>query len=139
MDTVFVNDMSGAVHTLLSIVDNGSCFHVVAYLRAGRGTPPASAVKDAFINAWASWAGMLQSVVADRGKEFAGPVLDYFQQHGVATDFASLEAPWHIGRGERQGAIFKDAFEKVTYDQHVVGEKQVREVIPIIVQNKNEM
>eukprot|EP00969_Alexandrium_andersonii_P025075 1095783-Alexandrium_andersonii.AAC.1 len=61
MDTAFVNDMSGAVHTLLSIVDNASCFHVVAYLRPGRGTPPASAEKDAFIAAWASWAGMPQA------------------------------------------------------------------------------
>eukprot|EP00969_Alexandrium_andersonii_P011591 504670-Alexandrium_andersonii.AAC.1 len=63
MDTAFVNDMSGAVHALLSIVDNGSCFHVAGYLRPGRGMPPASAAKDACIAAWASWAGMPQAVM----------------------------------------------------------------------------
>ena len=82
---------------------------------------------------------MPQSVKMDRGKEFTGPVLDYFTQHGVQTDFASLEAPWHARRGERQGSIFKDSLAKVVYDQHIIGETQICEAIPIIVQNKNEM
>ena len=139
IDSLFIHDMSGAVHTCLSIVDNGSCFHVVVYLRPGQGTPPASMIKDAFTTAWSAWAGLPQGVMMDRGKEFSGPVLDYFSQHGVQTDFAALESPWHIGRGERHGGIFKDAFHKVVYDQHVVGESLLRDAIPIVTQSKNEM
>ena len=82
----------------------------------------------------------------DRGREFAGPVLafvgpvlDYFSKHGVRTDFAGLESPWHIGRGERHGSIFKQALSKVVYDQHIVGESRLREIIPIVTQIKNEM
>jgi len=139
LDSIFVHDMAGAVHTCLSIVDNGSCFQVVVYLRPGYGTPPASSIKEAFTNAWSAWAGLPQGVMMDRGKEFSGPVLDYFSQHGVQTDFAALESPWHIGRGERHGSIFKDALHKVVYDQHVVGEASLRDAIPIVVQSKNEM
>ena len=139
LDTLFVHDMSGTVHQCLSIVDNGSCFHVVCYIRPGVGSPPAGTIKELFTLAWAAWAGLPQSVMMDRGKEFAGPVLDYFSQHGVQTDFAALESPWHIGRGERQGGVFKDAFHRVVYDQHVLGEQGVRDTIPIVSQSKNEM
>ena len=68
LDSIFVHDMAGAVHTCLSIVDNGSCFQVVVYLRPGYGTPPASSIKEAFTNAWSAWAGLPQGVMMDRGR-----------------------------------------------------------------------
>ena len=56
LDVFEEKDASGAIHQFLSIVDNGTTFHVVAHVGLGLGQPSSRKCLAKFLSRWVSWA-----------------------------------------------------------------------------------
>ena len=57
IDVLELHDYQGQCHMLLNIVDQGTNFQIVWYLRPGYGQPSSSECLKAFQQAWTNWAG----------------------------------------------------------------------------------
>ena len=49
-----------------------------------------------------------------------------------------LEAPEHIGRGERHGGIIKSAMKAVIREHNVIGKDQMKQVAIIAMEGKSD-
>ena len=67
IDVLELHDFKGRCHMFHNIVDHGTNFQIVWYLREGWGQPSSRECLSAFQQAWTNWAGWPEEVVTDRG------------------------------------------------------------------------
>jgi hypothetical protein len=125
-------------YSFLSIVDNGTTFHMVVLVRTGGGTPSSLKCWDKFVQHWVSWAGLPKVVTVDRGSHNRGAFAANLSAAGVYIRQAGLESPEQIGRGERHGGMFKKSFKRVIHDNHVVGKREMSIAAMETLVTKNE-
>ena len=77
-------------------------------------------------------------VRVDRGKEFMKDFANNLTQHGVELDGIPLEAPWLLGKGEKEGGNWKEIWRRVAQDCQVQGLEETRTTSTIATQVKNE-
>ena len=135
-DAFEIVDSAGAKHTVLSLVDLGTKFHVAGRVSDG-GTPSSKVCAD-FINlSWFAWAGAPKYFVCDQGVHNRGKVASLMRSFGVEIRLAGRQAPWQIGRTERHGGILKSMLKRVMTAQQVSGESDVAAAISYCTQTKN--
>ena len=97
LDVFEEKDASGALHQFLSIIDNGTTFHVVCHIGMGTGQPSSRRCLSMFLSRWVSWAGWPKIVGTDRELHNRGALSHALSHHGVYQRQAPLENPETIG------------------------------------------
>ncbi|CAE7025469.1 GIP, partial [Symbiodinium sp. CCMP2456] len=115
-DLFYIHDSEGQRHQLLSIVDFSSAYHVVVPV-ARKDTPT---LERAFCENWINIFGAPSVVAVDmeNGLEKSlGRISDWT---GTRVRTAAGQAHHQAGYTERQGAIWKEIFQRVCEEQSVV-------------------
>ena len=120
IDVFYNQDMAGDTYGWLSMVCNGTTYHVIALVCEGNGNPKSSKCLHKFESRWTGWAGFPAYVTTDRGLHNRGAFAKGLIANGVRLRTAGLEAPEQIGRGERHGGIIKGLMKSVIKHHHVV-------------------
>ena len=128
LDCFEVRDGANNRHTVLSAVDLGTLYHQ-AWWVAGGGVPKSSICAEAFLNGWIMAYGPPHSVVCDRGMHNQGRMKDLLRIHGIMLRYTGVEAPFQLGRGERQGGLFKELLYAAMEERQVIGVNQVKTLI----------
>ena len=86
---------------------------------------------------WIQWAGPPKSCLLDRGVHNRGRFVELLNAYGIEIRFGGLEAPYQLGRTERQGGILKDILKSIIEDKQVIGTEEIKMVISESVTIKN--
>ncbi|OLP82755.1 Ribosomal RNA large subunit methyltransferase J [Symbiodinium microadriaticum] len=127
-DAFEVVDAAGQKHTVLSLVDSGTKFHVAGLVASG-GTPSSKSCAEFINTAWLSWAGPPAIFQVDQGVHNRGQVSSLMRSHGVEIRQAGRQAPWQIGRGERHGGILKAMVKRLVTAHQLSGESAISAAI----------
>jgi len=138
IDIFYNHDMAGTTFGWLSIVCNGTTFHVITLVCEGAGTPKSAKYFKKFESHWVRWAGFPLVVSTDRGLHNRGTFSRGLCANGAYLRQAALEAPEHIGRGERHGGIMKSVMKTLIKPHHVIGKEQMKQVAVVANQVKND-
>ncbi|CAE7485137.1 RE2 [Symbiodinium sp. CCMP2592] len=135
-DAFEIRDAAGQKHTILSVVDSGTRFHVAGWVAPG-GTPTSRACAEFLNTAWFSWAGAPRIFSSDQGVHNRGHVAALLRANGVEIKMAGVKAPWQIGRAERHGGILKAMMKRVIAMGHLTGEFAIKAVASQCAATKN--
>ena len=120
LDAFEIHDAAGHRHTILSMVDMATKYHVAVRV-AGVGTPTSKSCADAMNNSWISWAGAPAYVGTDQGVHNKGRLSALLTSQGTQIRVVGLHAPFQLGSGERQGGIFKEIMKKAIQERQLQG------------------
>ena len=137
-DAFEVIDATGGKHTILSLVDSGTKFHVAGRVSSG-GTPSSKVCADFINTAWLSWAGNPKIFQADQGVHNQGQVASLMRAHGIEVRQAARQAPWQIGRGERHGGILKAMIKRLITAHQLSGDMSISAAVTQSTAVKNSM
>ena len=137
-DAFEVVDASGHKHTILSLVDSGTKFHVAGRVAPG-GTPSSKSCAEFINTAWVSWAGPPAVFQVDQGVHNKGQVASLMRAHGVEIRQAGRQAPWQIGRGERHGGILKAMVKRLVTAHQLAGDFAIAAAVTQSAAVKNGM
>ena len=119
-DVLEVIDSKGARHSVLSLVDMSTHYHVA--IRVGNGGTPSSQVCAQAINSsWISWAGPPKSFVSDQGVHNRGKVSAMLTAMGTEIRRTGTRAPHQLGVAERHGGMFKEMMMRAIHDRQLHG------------------
>ncbi|CAE7822217.1 GIP [Symbiodinium sp. CCMP2456] len=133
-DLFYIHDSEGQRHQLLSIVDFSSAYHVVVPV-ARKDTPT---LERAFCENWINIFGAPSVVAVDmeNGLEKSlGRISDWT---GTRVRTAAGQAHHQAGYTERQGAIWKEIFQRVCEEQSVV-KSDIHLAIGAVSSAKNQL
>ncbi|CAE7949958.1 unnamed protein product, partial [Symbiodinium sp. KB8] len=125
LDCFEVRDVNRHRYTVLSAVCMGTLFHTAAVVAPDGGVPSSRRCLDAFRTMWLNWAGPPRRIVLDRGTHNRGVFSENMTAMGIELRFVGTEAPYQLGRGERQGAVLKQIV------QHVIEARQLDDLASI--------
>ena len=125
LDCFEVRDVNRHRYTVLSAVCMGTLFHAAAVVSPDGGVPSSKRCLDAFRTMWLNWAGPPRRIVLDRGTHNRGVFSENMTAMGIELRFVGTEAPYQLGRGERQGAVLKQII------QHVIEARQLDDLASI--------
>ncbi len=126
VDVLDLHDYEGKCHLFLNIVDQGTNFQMVVWLREGAGQPKSRECAEAFMERWVSWAGWPKNLVCDRGLHNRGRFSRMLGAHGICPRNIGLESPEQLGRTERHGDIWKMNAKRVIRHRKVRGSAEMR-------------
>ena len=119
-DCFEVHDSVGNRHTIMSIICLGTLYHQAFWVAPG-GVPKSQICAESFLQGWLQPFGAPQIFTCDRGVHNQGRFRDLMRIHGIHLRYAGLEAPYQIGRTERQGGILKEICGGGTADRWSAG------------------
>ena len=132
-------DAAGERISFLSIVCNGTLFHVVAMVSPGGGTPSSRKCAAKFAASWVAWAGWPFCVTRDRGVHSRGVFAQVLSAHGVYLRTAGVEAAEQIVRCERHGGLIKQNLSLVVTACGIEGKAAMKMAAATCVSAKNEL
>ena len=132
VDTLHLYDLSGHKVTVLSIMDVGSGYHVVAPV-SGR---KAEEYTKCFLKSWVAWAGAPQSTLVDQESGLTKDFPEELEKHGIRVNYTAGQAHWQNGHIERQNEWFRQIFDRVK-DHVSMQDHEVEWVLASTAQAKN--
>ena len=136
MDFIYIHDVAGETHTILSIVDDASHYHVLQRM-AGRTTEH---VISALVNGWFRFFGPPENILLDA--EGAMKSLDFQEmaaQAGCTMRFVPADAHWQLGRAERHGAVAKEIANRIIVQHGVQTAEEMEMVVTMAGFAKNQL
>ena len=115
-----ITDAKGARHSILSMVDMATHYHVAVRVAAG-GTPPSKVCADAINMSWLSWAGAPRTFTCDQGVHNRGRVAALLQSQGTEIRRTGARAPYQLGTAERHGGLLKEMLKRAVHDRQLFG------------------
>ena len=128
VDCFEIHDSAGNRHTVLSMLCLGTLFHQAWWVATG-GVPRSGVCAEMILNGWLQPYGAPQLFTCDRGVHNQGRVKDLLRIHGIQLRYAGLEAPYQIGRTERQGGIFKEILKAAIEERQIIGVQDIKMLI----------
>ena len=135
-DCFEVHDSVGNRHAIMSIICLGTLYHQAFWVAPG-GVPKSQICAESFLQGWLQPFGAPQIFTCDRGVHNQGRFRDLMRIHGIHLRYAGLEAPYQIGRTERQGGILKDIIKSAVEDQQIVGVQDMKMLVMECTMVKN--
>ena len=132
VDTLHLYDLSGHKVTVLSIMDVGSGYNVVAPV-SGR---KAEDYTKCFLKSWVAWAGAPQSTLVDQESGLTKDFPEELEKHGIRVNYTAGQAHWQNGHIERQNEWFRQIFDRVK-DHVCMQDHEVEWVLASTAQAKN--
>jgi hypothetical protein len=137
-DVFEVHDAAGARHSVLSLVDVATKFHVAG--RVGGGGVPSSRICAQMINTtWLSWAGAPDYFVCDQGVHNRGKVAHLLEAHGTTIRQTAARAPFQLGVGERHGGLLKEIMKRVIHERQLQGADDIAALCSEAAKVKNSL
>eukprot|EP00435_Cladocopium_sp_Y103_P052575 s19_g16.t1 len=119
-DVFEVHDSNGARHSILSLVDVATKFHVAGRV-AGGGVPSSKICAEMINTTWFSWAGAPDYFVCDQGVHNRGKVAHLLTSHGSIIRQTAARSPFQLGVGERHGGLLKEIMKRVIHERQLLG------------------
>ena len=136
LDCFEVRDSGGNRHTILSAVCLGTLYHQCWWV-AGGGMAKSAVCAEALLNGWFTPFGAPQIITCDKGMHNQGKLKDMMRAFGVRIRYTGVEAPHQLGRGERQGSLFKELMYAAVEERQVRGVAEVKFLIAETCNIKN--
>lgn len=136
VDCFELRDSAGNRHTIFSVICLGTLFHQAYWVAAG-GVPRSSSCADALLHGWFAVFGPPKHLVCDRGMHNRGRLQDLLRINGVVIRHVGLEAPFQLGRGERQGGLLKDLMKTTMEEKQIIGVREMQMLVAETVMIKN--
>ena len=127
-DCFEIHDAAGNRHTVLSVVCLGTLYHQAWWVAPG-GVPKSRVCAEMLLNGWFQPFGSPRIFTCDRGVHNRGRVFDLLRVHGVQVRTVGLEAPFQIGRTERQGGILKEVLKGAIEERQIIGVNDIKMLI----------
>eukprot|EP00435_Cladocopium_sp_Y103_P000814 s912_g1.t1 len=138
VDVFEVKDSIGARHSILSIVDVATHYHVV--VRVGHGGVPSSKVCAEAMNlTWLTPFGAPKAVVADQGVHNRGKFSGLLRAHGVEIRQTGVQSPFQLGLGERHGGLIKEVMNRAIHSRQLQGAGVISSLCAEAGRTKNTM
>ena len=134
VDTIFLYTPTGTKLIGLSILDHASGYHVV---RLVEGRKSEELVK-AFLDGWASWAGLPERVVADQERGLMKDFTEELEHRHVKVDYIAGQAHWQNGAVERQNGWFRTIWDK-TVDHMAITDEEAAWTVAQVCHAKNTL
>ena len=134
VDTIFLYTPNGNKLIGLSILDHASGYHVV---RLVEGRKSEELVK-AFLDGWASWAGLPERVVADQERGLMKDFTEELEHRHVKVDYIAGQAHWQNGAVERQNGWFRTIWDK-TVDHMAITDEEAAWTVAQVCHAKNTL
>ena len=135
-DCFEIHDAAGNRHTILSVVCMGTLFHQ-AWWVAGGGVPKSSVCAAAIQDGWFQPFGPPKVFTCDRGVRNRGRLMDLLRINGVYLRYVGVEAPFQIGRTERQGGLLKEVMKSSIEERQIIGVNDIKMLVSECVNVKN--
>ncbi|CAE7237433.1 RE2 [Symbiodinium necroappetens] len=119
-DAFEVVDATGEKHTILSLVDSGTKYHVASRVSGG-GVPGSKVCSDMFSASWLAPFGPPKFLVCDQGVHNRGQFAALMASMGTQLRMVGARAPWQLGRTERHGGILKQMMKRIIQQHQVHG------------------
>ena len=139
VDIFEVKDADNTRYSILSMVDQGTCFQQACVVREGGSQPSSQACFKAFQEKWSSWAGQPHEVVTDRGLHNRGAFAQGLASRGTTVTTIGVESPEMIGRTERHGGLLKAMIVRTIAELKLIGSESIAEATNQCVITKNSM
>ena len=136
-DVFEIHDSEGHRHSILSLVDTATHFHVAARV-AGGGTPTSNACAQAINITWLSWAGAPTFFVADQGVHNRGKVAHLLTIQGTVIRQTAARAPHQLGVGERHGGLLKQVMKRAVHERRIHGASDISALCSEAAKIKNQ-
>ncbi|CAE7353514.1 RE1 [Symbiodinium sp. KB8] len=114
-DLLYVHDVNGKKHEMLSVVDFSSSYHVVIPV-ARKDTPT---LEQAFCQHWVNVFGAPGTIATDLENGLQKALTRTADWTGMAIRSCAGQAHWQAGFTERQGGAWKAIFNRVSEDKNV--------------------
>ena len=92
--------------------------------------PTSKGCHDTYVDQWAGHYGYCKGLRCDRGLHNRAKFCRELESAGVRVKNGGLDAPWQIGKTEREGGIWKDIARKVIHQKKVTGFDELRLMCP---------
>ena len=119
-DVFEIHDSQGQRHSILSLLDLATHYHVAVRVCSG-GTPSSRSCAEAINTAWMSWAGPPKYFCCDQGVHSSGRVAALLTASGTEIRKTGARAPFQLGTGERHGGLLKETMKKAIHDRQLHG------------------
>lgn len=136
IDCLEIKDSYGNRHTVLSVVCVGTLFHQ-AFWVAGGGVPKSAVCAKKLMQGWFAPFGSPKILTCDRGVHNRGRLQDLLRVHGVQLRYTGVEAPYQLGRGERQGGLLKTLLKTCMEERNIIGVHEVEMLLAEAIMVKN--
>ena len=136
MDFIYIHDIVGETHTILSIIDDASHYHVLQRL-PDRSTEQ---VIKALVHGWFRFFGPPENILLDA--EGAMKSMDFQEmaaQAGCTMRFVPADAHWQLGRAERHGAVAKEIANRIIVGHGVQTAEEMEIVVTMAGFAKNQL
>ena len=139
VDIFEVKDVDNTRYSILSMVDQGTCFQQACVVREGGSQPSSQTCFEAFQEEWSSWAGQPHEVITDRGLHNRGAFARGLASRGTTVTTIGVESPEMIGRTERHGGLLKAMIVRTIAELKLSGSESIAEAVNQCVITKNSM
>ena len=138
MDVFELKDSVDARHSVLSIIDMATHYHVV--VRVGHGGVPSSKICAEAMNlAWMTPFGAPKTVVADQGVHNKGRFSAMLRANGIEIRQTGVQSPHQLGLGERHGGLIKEVMNRAIHDRQLHGADVISALCAEAGRTKNTM
>ena len=137
LDIFTVKDVFDKPYQILHILCLGTCFHVGESLGQSQGVPSSRRCLEILLRSWIGWAGQPRFILVDRGTHNRGIFMQAMEQRGCRFKLAALEAPYQLGKVERQGGVLKGMLKRVINAENVSGELEIQMALAECLETKN--
>ena len=137
-DVFEIHDSEDRRHSILSMVDMSTHFHVAVRVGGG-GVPGSKVCADAFNVAWFSWAGAPKYLVVDQGVHHKGKVAALMLAHGTQIRQVAARAPFQLGTAERHGGLLKQIMKRAIHDRQIHGADMIAALCSEAARVKNTL
>ena len=136
VDVFEIVDVKGSRHSILSMVDMATHYHVAVRVCPG-GTPSSKVCAEAINNSWLSWAGAPRAFVCDQGVHNRGRVAAMLQSQGTEIRRTGARAPHQLGTAERHGGMLKEMLKRSIHDRQLFGSQVIAALCSECARAKN--
>ena len=134
-----IHDAAGNRHTVLSVICLGTLFHQAWWVAPG-GVANSRVCAEALMNGWFQPFGAPKIMTCDGGVHNRGRVQGLLRSHGVRLRFGGVEcveAPFQLGRTERQGSVLKQILKGAIEERQLIGISDIKMLIAECASVKN--
>ena len=135
LDVFFVRDKSDQQHSILSMVDQASTYHVMKVIPDKNSQTVAAGMMELWVGVF----GAPEMIQVDQGTEFVGEFATASECLGSTLKVIPIDSPWKNGTVERHGGIAKQILYKLIDQMSVTDLSVFQMCVAATAQAKNSL
>jgi len=136
MDVFHAPTAEGVEIPFLNMVDEGTTYQICVPLLKGVSS---EAIRGKFKRYWCRPYGPPTQIYTDGGMEFEDEVIKLCEEENIRFARGAAYAPWHYGRCERHGGLWKDAWCRAAKEMYISTHEEVKLLADQINCQKNRL